>query len=181
MTGNIDRQHYGFAAILRLRALKGDLSGGFWSITRRHYDKNYARADGQGRPLGFVLTGGEASDYNAVPDLLAIPVGEPRLFLADKGYDGDFLREELLIHGIKPVIPPRPTGRTRLSATSGHKGIETASSGCSTASNSSVALRPDTTRRGKSFSAFLGLAAAKIWLPYFVTGPSLRTIETYRG
>ncbi|MGO8242120.1 transposase [Rhizobium johnstonii] len=61
----------------------------------------HARADGQGRPLGFVLTGGEASDYNAVPDLLAIPVGKPRLFLADKGYDGDFLREELLIHGIE--------------------------------------------------------------------------------
>ncbi|HCL64581.1 MAG TPA: hypothetical protein DIC56_06985 [Rhizobium sp.] len=33
--------------------------------------------------MGFVLTGGEASDYNAVPDLLAIPVGKPRLFLAD--------------------------------------------------------------------------------------------------
>ena len=29
-----------FAATLRLRALKGDLSGGFWSITRRLYDKN---------------------------------------------------------------------------------------------------------------------------------------------
>ena len=29
-----------FAAILRLRALKGDLSRGFWSITRRLYDEN---------------------------------------------------------------------------------------------------------------------------------------------
>ncbi|MFN4098082.1 MAG: hypothetical protein ACK4GG_15065 [Sphingomonas sp.] len=47
----------------------------------------HARADGQGRPLGFVLTGREASDYNAVPDLLAIPVGKPRLFFADRGYD----------------------------------------------------------------------------------------------
>nr|WP_245504949.1 MULTISPECIES: transposase [Rhizobium] len=28
-------------------------------------------------------------------------------FLADKGYDGDFLREELLIHGIRPMIPPK--------------------------------------------------------------------------
>ncbi|WP_244616232.1 hypothetical protein [Rhizobium sp. RU20A] len=51
------------------------------------------------------MTCGEASDYNAVPGLLAIPVYKPRLFIADKGYDGDFLREELLIHGIRPVIP----------------------------------------------------------------------------
>ena len=36
-----------------------------------------------------------------------MPVGRPKLFLADKGYDGDYLREELLIHGIKPVIPPK--------------------------------------------------------------------------
>ncbi|MFF2323305.1 transposase [Agrobacterium sp. NPDC058088] len=67
----------------------------------------HARADGQGRPLGFILTGGEASDYNAVPDLLAMPGAKPRLFLADKCYDSDALREELLIHGIRPVIPPR--------------------------------------------------------------------------
>ncbi|MBW6425742.1 hypothetical protein KX729_30585 [Rhizobium sp. XQZ8] len=51
--------------------------------------------------------GGEASDYSAVPDLLGMPVGKPRLSLADKGYDGDFLRVELLIHGLRPVIPPK--------------------------------------------------------------------------
>ncbi len=83
---------------------------------------------------------------DAVPDLLAIPVGKPRLFLADKGYDGDFLREELLIHRIRPVIPPRANRKNHLPATSGHTRIETASSGCSTASSSSVALRPDTKR-----------------------------------
>ncbi|MBB4232126.1 hypothetical protein GGD56_006019 [Rhizobium mongolense] len=31
-------------------------------------------ADGQGRPLGFVLTGGETSDYSAVPDPFTMPV-----------------------------------------------------------------------------------------------------------
>ncbi len=133
---------------------KGHLSGGFWSITRPLYNKTHARADGQGRPLGFILTGGEASDYNAVPDLLAIPVNKPKLLLADKGYDGDFLREELLTHGIRPVIPPKATGRTRLPATGGHTRIETASSGCSTASSSSVALRPDTTRPGNPSQRF---------------------------
>ncbi|WIJ27137.1 transposase [Devosia sp. RR2S18] len=67
----------------------------------------HARTDGQGRPLGFVLTGGEASDYAAVPSLLAMPVGKPRLLLADKGYDGDGVRQDLLLSGIVPVIPPK--------------------------------------------------------------------------
>nr|WP_312608456.1 transposase [Agrobacterium pusense] len=52
-------------------------------------DMHERYGDGQGRPLGFILTGGEASDYNAVPALLALPAGKPKLFLADKGYDGD--------------------------------------------------------------------------------------------
>ncbi|WP_439631362.1 IS5 family transposase, partial [Shinella sp.] len=130
--------------------------------------KIHARADGQGRPLGFVLTGGEASDYNAVPDLLAIPVGKPRLFLADKGYDGDFLREELLIHGIRPVIPPK-TNRKNPPACDfrvykDRNRIERMFNRLKQFRR--VATRYDKTR--KSFSAFLALAAAKIWLPYFV-------------
>ncbi|WP_236735607.1 IS5 family transposase [Agrobacterium tumefaciens] len=130
--------------------------------------KIHARADGQGRPLGFVLTGGEASDYNAVPDLLAIPVCKPRLFLADKGYDGDFLREELLIHGIRPVIPPKANRKNPpacdFRAYKDRNRIERMFNRLKQFRR--VATRYDKTR--KSFSAFLALAAAKIWLPYFV-------------
>ena len=49
----------------------------------------------------------------------AMPVGKPRLFPADKGYDSDFLREELLIRGITPVITaegkPKRAARLRQS------------------------------------------------------------------
>ncbi len=38
---------------------------------------------------------------------MALPLARPRLLLADKGYDGDAVREGLLVHGILPVIPPR--------------------------------------------------------------------------
>lgn len=50
---------------------------------------------------------GEASDYNAVAELMSIPVKKPRLLLADKRYDGDSFREALLCSGIMPVIPPK--------------------------------------------------------------------------
>lgn len=119
-------------------------------------------------PLGFVLTGGEASDYNAVPDLLAIPVGKPRLFLADKGYDGDFVREELLIHGFRPVIPPKANRKNPpacdFQTYKDRNRIERMFNRLKQFRR--VATRYDKTR--KSFSAFLALAAAKIWPPYFV-------------
>ncbi len=38
---------------------------------------------------------------------MALPLPRPKALLADKGYDGDSFRENLLLHGILPIIPPR--------------------------------------------------------------------------
>jgi len=38
---------------------------------------------------------------------MALPVPTPKGLLADKGYDGDEVRQDLLLHGILPVIPPK--------------------------------------------------------------------------
>nr|WP_252507235.1 hypothetical protein [Zymomonas mobilis] len=67
----------------------------------------HARSDDQGRPLAFILTGGEVSDYSGADSLIDIPVTAPCCFLSNKGYDIDKLREKLLFRGILPVIPPR--------------------------------------------------------------------------
>nr|WP_233453589.1 transposase [Gluconobacter thailandicus] len=67
----------------------------------------HARYDNQGHPLGFVLTGGQVSDYKAVNALLELPAPNPRARLADRGYDSDGFHQDLLIHGILPVIPSR--------------------------------------------------------------------------
>jgi len=40
-----------------------------------------------------------------------MPCRKPRLFLADKGYDGDAVRKSLLLAGINPVIPPKSNRR----------------------------------------------------------------------
>lgn len=78
----------------------GQSRGGFTS-------KAHARCDNQGLPIGFILTGGEASDYAAVDDLIALPWPKPTALLADKGYDSDRFRENLLMRGILPIIRPR--------------------------------------------------------------------------
>jgi hypothetical protein len=67
----------------------------------------HARCDNHGLPLGFILTGGEASDYTAAEPLMEIPIAAPIAELAAKGYDGDRFWESLRIRGILPIIPPR--------------------------------------------------------------------------
>ncbi|WP_245653474.1 transposase [Sphingomonas pituitosa] len=71
----------------------------------------HARFDNQGRPLCCILTGGEASDYGAVDHLMALPVSKPKALLANKGYDGDAVRANLLMRGILPIIPPKANWR----------------------------------------------------------------------
>ena len=38
---------------------------------------------------------------------MAIPVARPKALLADKGYNGDRFRKNLLMRGILPIISPR--------------------------------------------------------------------------
>lgn len=69
--------------------------------------KIHALVDGWGRPIKFVLTGGNVSDYTGAEYLLSyIPEGV-KVFLGDKGYDADWIREILNKLNITPCIPYR--------------------------------------------------------------------------
>ncbi len=65
--------------------------------------KIHTLTDAQGRPLRFILTGGEAHDITMAPDLLAgLSAGG---VIADKAYDSKALRELIGDSGATAVIP----------------------------------------------------------------------------
>lgn len=141
-----DRQHHGSRPCLgrgRKRRVAaqafGRSRGGFTS-------KVHARCDNQGLPIGFILPGGEASDYTAADDLMTLALPRPRGLLADKGYDGDGFRERLLMRGILPIIRGARTEKRRSIPTIAATRIATASSACSPNSGSSAAS-PSATKR----------------------------------
>lgn len=99
---------------------------------------------------------------------MALPVATPKALLADKGYDGDAVRANLLMHGILPIIPPKANrreaipcdfqrykDRNRIERTLGHLKHQRR-----------IATRYDKT--ALSFASFLNLAAIRRWLPHFV-------------
>ncbi|KAL1110038.1 hypothetical protein AAG570_014160 [Ranatra chinensis] len=69
--------------------------------------KIHALADALGNPMKFILTGGEKSDYHQALPLLSGEVAGA--VLADKGYDADYIIEEVIAMEAEPVIPPRST------------------------------------------------------------------------
>ncbi|CTQ63707.1 Transposase [Roseibium album] len=97
-----------------------------------------------------------------------MPCSKPRLFLADKGYDGDVVRQSLLLVGISPVIPPKSNRREPIPcdfrAYKDRNRIERMFNKVKQFRR--IATRYDKTKR--SFAAFLNLAAARIWLRDFV-------------
>ncbi|GES53734.1 hypothetical protein Rhsp01_63500 [Rhizobium sp. NBRC 114257] len=117
-----------------------------------------------------------------------MPVAKPRLFLADKGYDSDFLREELLIHGIRPVIPPKANRKNPPACDflvyKDRNRIERLFNKLKQFRR--VATRYDKTARW--FAAFLALAAVRVWLPSFIgtvekprRNPSLPSADIFVG
>ncbi len=60
-----------------------------------------------GLPVAVVLTGGEVHDIKGFEPLMAEPGPNPRVVLADKGYDADAIRAALDAKGIAVVIPAK--------------------------------------------------------------------------
>src|SRR3546814_18720605 len=104
-----EREHHRSRPRLGGGRKRGALAQAFGRSRGGFTSKIHARSDNQGRPIGFILTGGEASDYASADDLMDLPLPTPKGLLAAKGYDGARLREKLLLVGIPPVIPPSTT------------------------------------------------------------------------
>ncbi|MFE5940799.1 IS5 family transposase [Streptomyces sp. NPDC056470] len=96
---------------------KGRGRGTKYVITRRTDHEDHLACDGRGRPLGFVLTGGNAADCASFEDvMLSIKVrrtgpGWPRTrpdhVLGDKGYSSRKIRAYPRKRGIGHAIPAR--------------------------------------------------------------------------
>jgi transposase len=100
--------------------------------------------------------------------LINLDVHNPRALLADKGYDGDDVRDSLLLKGILPVIPPKANRRNPADCDyrqyRDRNRIERMFNKIYQFRR--IATRYDKTAR--SFLSFLAIAAVKLWLPTFV-------------
>jgi transposase len=73
--------------------------------------KIHLAVDSHGRPVRFLLTGGQRNDITQAPALLAGYT--PKYVLADKGYDSQALVDLIERNGSVAVIPPRSCQQPR--------------------------------------------------------------------
>lgn len=150
-------------------AQKGGAHAGAFGRSRCGFTSTiHARCDNQGHPLGFVLTGGQVSGHKVVNALMALSAPNSRATLDDRGYDSDSFRQDLLIHGILPVIPSRK-GRSVAQKTDWWRYRER--NRIERMFNKLKQMRRIATRYDKialSFMSFLTITAARLWIRSFV-------------
>ena len=99
---------------------------------------------------------------------MALPLPTPKGLLGDKGYDGDRFRENLLMRGILPVIPPRSNRKAPehpdYRRYKDRNRVERMFAKLK--QQRRIATRYD--KSILSFESFLNLAAARLWLKSFV-------------
>ena len=69
--------------------------------------KIHAITDALGKPLDFILAGGQASDVGQADTLLRLTPAGAETLLGDKGYDSDAFVQAIQERGMQAVIPPR--------------------------------------------------------------------------
>src|SRR5262245_60254471 len=85
---------------------KGGEESGHWHQPWWADHEIHAVVDGKGRPLNFIVTGGQVHDSQVVEDVLNTP-RSPLVVTADKAYDSQTARQQIKDEGALPIIPNR--------------------------------------------------------------------------
>ena len=162
-----DRQHHRPGASERRRGKRGNQNAEALGRSRGGFStKIHARCDGKGRPIGFILTGGEVHDSQAFQALFRLVEEKIKALIADKGYDADAIRDELAASGIEAVIPPRSNRKAQLIYD--HQKYRERNL-IERLFNKLKNWRRIATRYDKtalSFLSFIQIISAKLWIPF---------------
>ena len=105
-----DRQHTYEGAPLGGRRKRGAFVQAIGISRGCRNSKLHALTDGEGRPLRFLLTGGNVADCRAA-DVLFDNLAPRTIVLADKAYDSNAIRDLIEMQGAVPNIPSKVNRR----------------------------------------------------------------------
>ena len=103
-----DRQHHCESSPRGERRKRGEKNQAIGISRGGRTTKIHAIVDSKGRPLSFMVTGGQVHDSQVVEEILNTP-RSPLAVTADKAYDSEKVRQQIRDEGALPVIPNRCT------------------------------------------------------------------------
>ena len=134
--------------------------------------------DGQGRPVRFILTGGQRNDITQAPALLA--GFKPKCVLADKGHDSQQLVAQIHSLGAQLVIPPRSCQQPRACDKALYR-LRNRIERCFARLKPFRRIATRFDRKPSHFLAFLYLASIPLWVGGCRGGLGLRREKCWCG
>ncbi|WP_156927552.1 IS5 family transposase [Leisingera methylohalidivorans] len=140
----------------------GRSRGGF--TTKIHLLVNAA-----GLPMRTEITPGQTSDYLGFELVMADNLPQPKILLADRGYDADGIRKSMDDRGVRPVIPMRRSRKKRIGVDRSLYRLRNLVERCFNKLKNArrVATRYDKT--AESFLGFADITSIRLWLRHLST------------
>ena len=137
-------------------------SGGFTT-------KIHLRANALVLPVANTLSTCEVSDYKGYQQVMDEEGPEPRVLLADKGYDADFIREDMEKRGGYAMIPTRSSQLVQIPVDRAIYALRNRIERCFNKHLKNarrIATRYDKT--AASYRGFVNIVSLRLWLRTFV-------------
>lgn len=110
------------------------------------------------------ISGGEVSDYKGFDLLSDGSLNPPKVFIADKGYDSNHIRETVSQAGGTPVIPARSNRKTPELIDGLVYALRNQIERCFNKLKCSRRLATRYDKTAESYLGFIHIAAARIWV-----------------
>ena len=114
-------------------------------------------------PVRAEVTGGEVSDYKGFDLLVDDDAPAAKVFIADRGYDSDHIRETIQQRGGTPVIPGRKSRKIEIQVEPFVYALRNHVERCVNKLKCSRRLATRYDKTAASYLGFVQITAARLW------------------
>lgn len=163
-----DRQHYRPGASLCRRSKGGTQKEGFGRSKGGFTTKIHLRTNAEGLPIAAEISGGEVSDYKGYGPVMEAGGPEPKVLLADRGYDADFIRDDMEARGGVAIIPTRKNRKIQIPVDGYVYALRNQVERCFNKMKNARRLATRYDKTASSYLGFVQIVAVRLWAKHFV-------------
>ena len=128
----------------------------------------HLRINAVGFPIAFALTSGEVSDFKSYLPIMNADGPAPKVLLADKGYDADFIREDIERRGGTAMIPTKRNRLIQLPVDATIYALRNMVERCFNKLKSAQRLATRYDKTADSYLGFIQIVSIRLWMRQFV-------------
>ena len=121
-----------------------------------------------GLPIAITLSGGEVSDFKGYMPIMEANGPAPRVLLADKGYDADFIRQNMEKRGGVAMIPTKRNRLVHLPVDADIYALRNMVERCFNKLKNARRLATRYDKTADSYLGFVHLVSIRLWMREFV-------------